>query len=77
MIYLQVDNLSVWIKKYDLEVIEYRCPKCEKGFESTIPFLIKGYAGLETPIHECGPQYREIIVVPRSNATESFLNSIL
>ncbi|MCM2322558.1 MAG: hypothetical protein NDJ90_04780 [Oligoflexia bacterium] len=77
MIYLKVDDLDNWIRKFDLEVIEYVCPKCNRGFKSSVPFVMKGYVGLETPIHECGPNYRDIVVVPTDPEKIKFWNSVL
>lgn len=77
MIYPADVELKAWIKKYDLKIEEYICPKCKKGFKTDVPFLTKEYAGLETREHECGPQFKKGIVAPRTAETANFWGQII
>lgn len=65
MIYPDIP-LENWLKKYDLEVTEKICAHCEGTFQTTIPILIKGYAGLETPQHGCPRQFAAAVFTPTS-----------
>lgn len=65
MIYPEA-NLQEWISKYQLEVEEKKCLNCGQYFRTTIPIIIRGYAGLETPEHECGTNHKAAVFVPIS-----------
>lgn len=76
MIYPDVE-LNTWLQKYDLEVTEKVCPKCKQLFLTKIPILIKGYAGLETPAHECGSNYKSAIFTPVSNEKNNLWKQVI
>ncbi|OFZ38180.1 MAG: hypothetical protein A2504_09900 [Bdellovibrionales bacterium RIFOXYD12_FULL_39_22] len=65
-------SLEYWSVKYNLRVREKTCASCKEIFRTTIPILIRGYAGLETPTHECGRQYNSAVFTP---ITEEAKNS--
>ena len=67
MIFLDVD-LSEWVEKFDLSIVKYKCPKCHKTYDTNVPVITKDYAGLQSPIHECGAKYREVVFTPRGSA---------
>ena len=52
MIYPEV-KLDSWLKKYDLKIEIEQCRLCKKEYKLNIPFLMKGYAGLEMEQHGC------------------------
>lgn len=62
-------TLESWINKHDLVVRIKKCAKCGEGFKTSIPVLLQGYAGLETPTHECGRQFNAAIFTPISNSS--------
>lgn len=54
MIYPNI-SLESWLEKYpDLKVQKLVCTNCGETMISTIPFLSKGYAGIESPPCVCG-----------------------
>lgn len=57
-------SLDEWTRKYDLQIQSKKCANCNAFFETTVPVLIKGYAGLETPTHECGRNFNSAIFTP-------------
>jgi hypothetical protein len=63
MLYPEV-ALNDWIKKHGLHTRTKKCAKCGVEHITVIPVLIRGYAGLETPTHECGRQYNAAIFTP-------------
>lgn len=75
MMYPNVD-LESWILKYGLEVADYSCPNCGCIFHTTIPVLTKDDAGLQTPIHNCGPEFSKAIFTPRTHAAIEFWNKL-
>lgn len=76
MIYPDIE-LNTWLQKFDLEVTEKLCPKCKQVFLTNIPILIKGYAGLETPEHDCGSQYKAAIFTPTSSEKINFWKKVI
>jgi len=62
--------LDSWIKKFDLEELCYSCPKCQKEFKLSIPLLINGYAGIMSPIHECGDNCTDMLLTPNKPESE-------
>lgn len=70
-------NLEEWLNKYELEITNKICPKCEQNFPTCVPVLIKGYAGLETPEHNCGPNYKAAIFTPTSTEKITFWKNII
>ena len=63
MIYPEID-LETWKIKHNLIEECVPCSKCNNTFETTVPILIKGYAGLETPLHECGRKAQSAVFKP-------------
>lgn len=69
-------SLDEWCKKYGLEVQRLQCCKCEKYFDTTVPILIKGYAGLETPSHGCENNQKAATFTPISSKEINEWNKI-
>ena len=63
MIYPDVEK-DVWLQKYPITPQALRCENCGEIFETAIPILIKGYAGLETPLHQCGRDFLAATFIP-------------
>lgn len=63
MIYPDVD-LKSWCERYGLEIKRRACLHCGQVFETTVPVAVKGYRGLQAPLHECGEKYVGSIFVP-------------
>lgn len=63
MLYPEV-ALDRWITKYCLPVQIKKCSNCSREFSTSVPVLLKGYAGLETPTHECGRHFNIAIFTP-------------
>ena len=76
MIYPDVE-VSNWVQKYNLEVTEKACPKCKLIFFTNVPILIKGYAGLETPEHDCGSKYKAAIFTPTTSEKINFWKDVI
>ena len=75
MLYPEV-SLESWMTKFDLVVRQKKCAKCGETFQTSIPILLKGYAGLETPTHGCGRQFNAAVFTPTSNETKREWESI-
>lgn len=65
MIYPDV-SLQEWSAKHHLDVETKLCSNCRDMFQTTVPILIRGYAGLETPIHRCGSKFKAAVFAPIS-----------
>lgn len=76
MIYPSIP-LDIWINKYDLEIEKYHCPKCKRVFETIVPITTKDSAGLQSQIHDCGPEYYLVVLTPRTNEGLEFWNTIV
>lgn len=63
MIYPEVDK-AAWLRKHPISPQTLACENCGKTFETTVPVLMKGYAGLETPLHECGREFLAATFIP-------------
>lgn len=77
MLYLDVDDLEKWAEEKHLKIIDYVCPKCGNYFKTTVPFIMKGYVGLESPIHGCGQNFKRAIMAPTSKDTIDFWKTIV
>lgn len=75
MIYPEA-KLEEWLRKTGLSVEVYRCPKCGQDFPTCIPIVTKNYAGLESPIHGCGPGFTKLVMGPRSEKKRNLWNDI-
>ena len=75
MIYPDV-KLEDWINRYKLLVVDYSCPKCGGNFPTDIPVILRDCAGLESRIHDCGNNFTEVILVPRTPAAASVWGKI-
>lgn len=76
MIYPDV-SLQDWLKKYQLTIETKTCANCGKNFETTVPILIKGYAGLETTNHGCPFNFSAAIFTPITDESKkAWLNII-
>lgn len=54
MIFPEVSTTE-WIKKYpSLKILELPCNHCGNTLKSIKPFVTKGYAGLVSPLCDCG-----------------------
>jgi len=69
-------ELEYWVSKYGLEIATNACAKCGQLFQTKVPVLIKGYAGLETETHECGRKYNSAIFTPISNDSKKIWENI-
>ena len=65
-----------WLSKYPIEVKAHNCDQCGKSFETSIPIIIKGYVGLETPLHECGRHYSSASFIPISAIEKQFWSNL-
>lgn len=70
MIYPDV-SLEEWCEKWDLEVESSTCYECGRKAYSTIPYLEKDYAGLESPLCPCGSGPCVAVMVPRTAAAHA------
>lgn len=64
-------RLEDWLSKYQLTVEVKACANCGKNFETTIPVVIKGYAGLETPEHGCPTKFNAAIFTPITEESQN------
>jgi hypothetical protein len=72
MIYPQVD-LQEWCDRYSLKPITRPCKGCGKEFETKLPVATKMCRGLAAELHECGENYRLVVLRP---IDQKFLNLI-
>lgn len=63
MFYIDVTT-EEWCKKHNLEPKEFECKNCKQKFMSTVPIIIKGYAGLEVPQHGCDRRFSAAMFKP-------------
>jgi hypothetical protein len=63
MIYPGTDPRA-WSLKHNLELSTDKCRKCGKEVEVNIPIISPDFVGFESAVHECGPQYRIILLKP-------------
>ena len=68
---------EVWRERYSLPDIESPCAKCGIVFRLDVPVLIQGLAGFSSPQHECGPNFIELVMTPRTEEAKKFWNSAL
>ena len=71
MLYPQVE-FQTWSERYRIEVKTHACLKCKKEFSTTIPIAIRGYRGLQAPVHECGIRYAFKTLVPVDRKEKEF-----
>lgn len=76
MLYPEV-KLDEWLSKHDLHIRVKKCAKCGKELPTNVPILIRGYAGLETPTHECGRQFNAAIFTPITGDTIKTWDDVL
>lgn len=70
-------ELEAWRKRFNLPVIEAPCAKCGVLFKTTVPILIQGCAGLSTPIHDCGEEFAEMILTPKTDTAQEFWQGVV
>ena len=70
-------SLETWIRRYNLRILDYNCPKCGKQFRTTVPIITSNSAGLETPTHNCGVNYKKVILTPRTEQSKEDWYSIV
>lgn len=70
-------NPKEWSLKYDIIPQVLQCACCLKFHETSVPVLIKGYAGLETPEHGCPRQFNASVYVPTSPEEKSFWAQVI
>ena len=63
MLYPEVTT-EEWLRKYPLVPEEIECDCCHVKFQTTVPVIMKGYAGLEIPSHSCDKKYLAATFVP-------------
>lgn len=63
VLYPKTDYIE-WAKRYGISLSERPCPKCKKNFALSTPVALKGYRGLQSLEHDCGPKYVFGIFVP-------------
>lgn len=71
MLYVEISTHE-WSKKYKIPITVFTCKKCSKDFETTVPIMVKGYAGLETPEHGCGRNSLSAVFKPIAQNEISF-----
>lgn len=49
---------DIFADTYNLKIKSDKCPKCKTTRTADIPFIAKGYRGLESELHECGSRYQ-------------------
>lgn len=76
MIYPDV-SLDEWSVRYKIEVESKKCANCGRIFCTSIPVIIRGYVGLETPEHECGPNFKAAVFVPNSEEKLKLWKSVI
>lgn len=76
MLYPEV-SLQDWIAKHGLRVRLKKCAKCGTELPTNVPVLIRGYAGLETPTHECGRHFNAAIFTPITSDSMKLWNELL
>lgn len=63
MLYPSVQHED-WAETYGLKIKKRPCLCCKKVFETVVPVAIKGYRGLQTPLHGCGEKYIHSVFIP-------------
>lgn len=56
--------LVIWCQQHRLTPKKFICPLCDKEYETIIPVVARGQAGLESIEHECGDYLRKVLFVP-------------
>lgn len=64
--------IDLWLKRHDLMVVRYDCPKCNQTFNTDVPVLVQDMAGVMSPIHKCGRRYKRLLLSPRTAASAAF-----
>lgn len=76
MIFPDVDYKE-WAKRLKLKLDPIECPKCKKKFTPCIPFMMKGYRGLQCKLHKCGKFYQASIFKPYGKEEVKHWNNML
>ena len=76
MIYPET-KLQSWSQKYGLIPESKYCACCGNRYETTVPILIKGYAGLETPEHGCDKKFNSAIFTPITDDSKNAWSKIV
>jgi hypothetical protein len=76
MIFPDADPVE-WRNRYRLPELEDACARCRQTFPLNVPILMQGCAGLATPLHECGEDFRSVILTPESENAKAFWNQIV
>lgn len=67
---------EAWAKQYRINREPLECSLCKGKFVPSIPIALRGYRGLATEAHECGPLHQPFIVVAVSEDTKAILQSV-
>ena len=76
MLYVDCDT-DAWAKKHGIDIEEMECASCKKIFKTTVPIVMKGYAGLEMPEHGCDRKFLGAIFTPTSKGKIEAWNKII
>ena len=76
MIFPDIDPQE-WARRYNIRFIKRKCSKCNRLFLSDIPIALKGYRGLQTPLHECGKEFQRMTLVPYGKKNKKKWDQIL
>lgn len=69
--------LAEWRERHKLRIENWECSKCGKPFETTVPIVMQGMAGLSTPVHECGDGFTSVILTPMTEKSKKFWREVL
>ena len=70
MIYPEVDPLK-WSYKHGVPLSKEKCRKCGIEVDVNIPIISKEFVGFESGLHECGEQYRIVVIKKRFELEEA------
>ncbi len=76
MIYPET-NLKTWSQKYGLIPEKKVCACCGQELETTVPIIMKGYAGFETPEHGCDKKFNSAIFTPITDESKNAWSKIV
>lgn len=70
-------ELQEWLNLYNLEPQSKQCPSCNKMIITTVPVALKGYRGLQSPVHECGDEGVVTILIPVDKSLKDKWEAVL
>ena len=72
MIYPDINPIKFSLK-YDIELSNDFCRNCKREVQVNIPIISKDFVGFESPLHECGENYKIIVLKPRTKNIKELL----